>query len=358
MAGRKKVPVAPEQPVAVEPFTLRWDDIVGHETVKQKLRQMLRAQRLPHAVLLYGPEGVGKRELAEVLAATLLCQQGDDAPCGVCESCRALHGGGHIDLAILRPETAGRSRPVIRIDAVREMESVVSLSPTQAPRRVVLIDGAEAMNESAANSLLKTLEEPPGDAHFILLTNQRSALLDTIISRCMPLGVGALDTGEVVQVLQQHYPAGELDEPAAAELAELADGSPGRAMRLYEHGGLELRDRALKLLQELPQLSMEDIWQRTEELGGQEHEMLDEWLLYLIMLVRDLLVLQSDGASEQVYHGDCRAALLDMLPAYTEPRLYGLYELARDFQRRLATNASARLQLEGFLIRARELFVS
>lgn len=204
---------------------LRWDTISGHEKQKEALRTMLREGRLPHALLFTGPDGIGKRMLGRVLATAILCDA-EDGPCGYCESCRAMQLGSHPDYLEIAPEQNGKSAAQIRIEAIRSMQTQVSRYPVLAKQRAVLIDDADRMNEAAQNSLLKTLEEPEGPVTFILVTSARSALLDTILSRCMPVAFGMLSPQEMRSVLLRH----DVPEAEAAELAALSDAaSAGRS---------------------------------------------------------------------------------------------------------------------------------
>ena len=164
-----------------------WADIVGHLKVREALLTMLRENRLPHALLFVGAEGIGKKCVARALAASILCT-GDGAPCGTCESCRQFASGTNLNYLELAPETEGKAKPILRIDRVREaMTRIARKAAGSGGRRVLVMDDAEAMNEPAENSLLKTLEEPAGDVTFILITRARRALLPTILSRCVLL---------------------------------------------------------------------------------------------------------------------------------------------------------------------------
>lgn len=331
-------------------FHIRWEAILGHARQKEELRRLLAGGRLPHALLFTGPEGVGKKLLGRVLAAAVLCEQpAGGAPCGLCPSCRAMESASHPDYYELEPEQRGKGTRVIRIESIREMTELAARFPVMSDRRVILIDEADLMNEPAANSLLKTLEEPPGEVTFILVTSARSALLDTIISRCMPLAFGPLGREELVSLL-----AGRGVEQAA-ELAALADGSPGRALRLLARGSLERRDRAVKFLEELPGLEMESIWRQAEAMGKWSREELDEWLLCLNMSLRDMLVLLGDGASPLLYQETCRTRLAALLTAFPEGRIFALLDCVREMQKRLRANVDLRLQLEAFFIRLREV---
>lgn len=325
-----------------------WNQILGHVQQKAELRALLRAGRLPHALLFSGPAGIGKRKIAHVLAAALLCGAGD-APCGSCTSCQQMRlGDSHPDYYELVPEQRGKSAAMIRIEQVRELQTEASRAPVLAQERVLVIDEADRMNEAAANSLLKTIEEPAGARTFILITSARAALLDTIISRCMPFTFGRLQTPEVAQILVgQGVP-----EAQAAELAALSDGSAARALELQAEQGLALRDEALAFLVQRQKLDLPAIWRQAAALEALPREQALAWLAALNMLLRDLLVLHEDGGSALLYHLDRREALLRLLPTYPVGLVFQLLGLVRELQRRLQTNASLRLQVEGFLLRA------
>ncbi len=324
---------------------LNWDIIAGHEAQQAELRAMLREGRLPHALLFVGERGIGKKLCARVLAKAILCGQAE--PCGQCGNCQAMDLGSHPDFYELLPEARGKAAPSIRIEEMRAMQTTVSRSAVKAGRRVVLIDDAEAMNEAAANSLLKTLEEPSGDVTFILIARSRSALLETIVSRCIPISFGMLSAAAIAQVLISR----NIDKTAAEKLAALADGSIGRALQLYADGGLELRDKALAFLLSLPELSMPRIWQEAAAMGEWDRQQLTEWVSYFNMLLRDLLVLYSAGDSELLYHQDLRGRLAEFLPTFTVRQLMAMAEKTREFMHRLQSNVNLRLQLEGFFIR-------
>lgn len=329
---------------------LNWNKIIGHEKQKNELRTMLREGRLPHALLFTGPAGIGKKMLGRMLSAAILCEV-DDGPCGHCESCQSMRLSRHPDYYEVLPEVRGKSAKVIRIEQIREMQTIASRYPVMAKSRVVLIDEVECMNEAAANSLLKTLEEPEGQVTFILVTSARSSLLDTIVSRCMPVAFGMLPVEAMTTALQERgVPAED-----AAELSALADGSLGRAVTLFENGGLSLRNDALSLLSQLDAMDMEKLWQLAKEKGDMEREKLEEWFLYFNMLLRDMLVLYEDGASPLLYHQDCRVQLAQLLPRFPEYKIFAMLREVRQMQRRLQANVNLRLQMEGFLLRIRDL---
>jgi DNA polymerase-3 subunit delta' len=164
-----------------------------------------RLERLPHALLIHGPRGVGKLALAESAAQLLLCE-GQNKPCGVCDGCRWFLGGNHPDFRRLEPEALWKEpaaeteeeRPArrskqpsveIRVDQVRELADFLYIRSHRGRLRVALVHPAEDMNENAANALLKGLEEPPPAAVFILVSHRPAQLLPTIRSRCVAIPV-------------------------------------------------------------------------------------------------------------------------------------------------------------------------
>lgn len=201
------------------------------------LWDLLAADRLHHAWLFEGPDGVGRRLVALRLAMAANCEQrgappamsllgppvAPALPCGVCPTCRRIAGGNHPDVVWVEPnpETASRQIPV---DRVREVIRAASLHRYGARRRFIVFDPAEALQEGAANALLKTLEEPVPDTHFILIARHASGLLPTIVSRCQRLRFAPVPEAELAPWLAERGVAA----PIAA--ARLAEGCPGRAL--------------------------------------------------------------------------------------------------------------------------------
>lgn len=330
-----------------EVFPDGWADIRGHAEIIRRLRALAAAERLPHALLFSGMEGVGKRRTARVLARTLLCESGGDAPCGHCDVCRTMAAGVHPDYFETAPEARGKSAAMIRTDAVRDILVAASGAPVSAQRRIILIDGADRMNETAANRLLKTLEEPTGEVLFILVTSAYDAILPTIRSRAVRIAFGAVPRTEIAAALT------ECGAAHAAAIAALADGSLGRAYKLAEEG-LALRDEALALLMELRRLSVEDIWARAEALGARSHEERTAWIGFWQMALRDLLVLHEDGGSDALYHADRRDELTELCTRMSTSDIFALMEGTRELTRRFAANVNPALQTEAFLLKVRQ----
>ncbi|MCY3567105.1 MAG: DNA polymerase III subunit [Chloroflexi bacterium] len=219
----------------------------AHTPAGRSLSAMIGSDRLPHALLISGPAGVGKRDLAIRTAQALLCESDGRAlgPCRSCRTCRRLHDPSqpalepqHTDVEVVGPGSLcadanhdHRNTRTVGICVVRRIEHDTTLAPFEADRRIIIIDPADALTSDAADAFLKTLEEPPSGVHFILLTTQEAALSETIRSRCRsvrlaPLPIGSLDTRLDEWARAAGTAAPEQPE-RRTELLRLARGRPG-----------------------------------------------------------------------------------------------------------------------------------
>ena len=323
-----------------------WENILGQREPKRRLRRLLETDRLPHALLFSGPEGVGKRRTAEALAATLLCSSpAAGHPCGTCESCRAFSRGIHPDFFFVVPEAVGKGARSIRIEAMRALGSALARPPELAPRQVALIDDAQRRNEAAANSFLKTLEEPTGDVVFLLVTGMRAALLDTIVSRCLEIPFGPLALPELSEVLRRHG----VEAEEAAALATLADGSAGRALALHAEGVLRRREEAVSLLARLPQIPPLSLWAEGKKWGALSREEAGEWLRSLRLTLRDVLALY--GGAAPLYSVGLEAPVAEIAARFSEARVFSMLADVKEAERRLlSSNVNIRLLVEALLL--------
>ena len=323
-----------------------WENILGQREPKRRLRRLLETDRLPHALLFSGPEGVGKRRTAEALAATLLCSSpAAGHPCGTCESCRAFSRGIHPDFFFVVPEAVGKGARSIRIEAMRALGSALARPPELAPRQVALIDDAQRMNEAAANSFLKTLEEPTGDVVFLLVTGMRAALLDTVVSRCVEIPFGPLALPELSEVLRRHG----VETEEAAALAALADGSAGRALALHAEGALRRREEAVSLLARLPQIPPLSLWAEGKKWGALSREEAGEWLRSLRLTLRDVLALY--GGAAPLYSVGLEAPVAEIAARFSEARVFSMLADVKEAERRLlSSNVNIRLLVEALLL--------
>ena len=211
--------------------------------------------RAPHAVLLVGPEGVGKTTLALDLAAGLLCGAEDQGtrPCGACRGCRLVFGDVHPDVHRLRPEGPGRQVVIggsgTKGRGVRDLIADLALLPVEGGARVAIVEAADRMNEDAQAAILKTLEEPPPAVTIILCADSEERLLPTIRSRCARLRLGPVGVRDIEAILDA---LGVADGPTGARLARIAGGRPGLALAwAADDAALLLRDELARTLLDL-----------------------------------------------------------------------------------------------------------
>ena len=220
-------------------------ELIGNAAITGRLTRMAASGRVPPSLLFIGPPGVGKLQAATTLAQALNCRRDDGDACGVCPACERIAKGEHADVRIVAPEGAGRQ---LKVEGVRQIVSEAPFRPFEGRRRVAIFVDVDRMNPTAANTLLKTLEEPPPWAVLVLVTSNEQALLPTILSRCQTLRFLPLPSEDISALLVSRH---DIPEERAVLLAALSGGSLTKALELEQEPLTELRDQAF-LLAELP----------------------------------------------------------------------------------------------------------
>ena len=325
---------------------MRFADVVGHAAAAARLRRAAAEGRVPGAVLLLGPPGIGKRALADAFAARLLCQApvADDA-CGVCPQCTRVAAGTHPDLHVI---TRDDERRDVRIEQVRELTRWLTLQPLMAARKVGILDEAHCLNEHGQNALLKTLEEPPGAAALVLIAPSAALLLPTVRSRCQVVRLDPLPPDAVARVLEAHGVPADRRGPLAA----LAEGSPGRALALDGEEQTRARERVLDALPRLRDLPAHEVSKVAQDVSRGE---IDAALTAALGWYRDVLETRVVGEALPLRNPGSAAAVREAASRLSPTALLRGLEVVCDTIADLEKNANRMLSIETMLLSLREI---
>jgi len=207
-----------------------FEGFAANRTLKETLAVMINSRRLSHAILLQGEAGTGKRTLGREIAEAVLCRSEGNRPCGECPSCRKAEKGIHPDMIEIGTESV---RPQsFHIETIRELRQEAFIAPNESEAKIYILHNAQNMTRQAQNALLKVLEEPPEYVIFILLCENRSTLLETILSRCVTFTLEPPDEQTCARVLEKRKPGLSAEQYQAAAVE--AEGNVGRALSLLD----------------------------------------------------------------------------------------------------------------------------
>ena len=309
------------------------------------IRGIFESGRIPHAMLFSGPEGVGKKKAALLFAQTLVCADAKSRPCFDCEPCRKVMNNTFPDV-ILIGVREGSSR--ILIEQVREIGEVLAYRPFFGETRIIIIDPADLLTDHAAAAILKTLEEPPRGAHFILITARSSSLPATILSRCQKVRFSPLSIETIVEII------GRSDE--AEEAAEISCGSVTVAQSLISRGLLDFRKNFIKALSET-KLNDPSLFEALYAGMTKFRVEIPVVLVILKMWYRDLIVYRETGAVEELMDRELIMKHQINWEGATTASLIASYETVSDLDRTMMSrvNVNARIAFLYLCIRLAEL---
>ena len=263
-----------------------------HQPQWQQFVQTRRNDRLPHALLLAGPNGIGLKEFSGVMTSGLLCRspQENYFPCGVCKSCELFMTGNHPDIYRIEPEEEGKQ---IKVEQIRKLIEFINLKSQYEGYKVVVISPADGMNRSAANTLLKTLEEPPELSLLILLSHRPNMLPITIRSRCQQIWFSPTYDKSAIKWLEQQLQ----DATLAEELLKMTGGAPVAALEMMGNSVIEKQHIIIDDL-ELLLKDQQDPIKIAEKWNAYGSNQVFTWLLQLF---GDMLRIKSDAKPLRLY---------------------------------------------------------
>lgn len=312
---------------------MKLDTLAGNAALKRQLSAQEKGRGLSHAYLISGPAGSGKRTLAKLLAAAMVCTGSGEKPCGTCTACKKVLGGVHPDVI-----QVGLDGKDISVGQAREARSDAYIRPNEGERKVYIFHNAQNMNPSAQNALLKLLEEGPAYAVFLLLTDNPGSVLTTIRSRCEGAALTPVTAAEAEYELARRFPQVPREERHAA--ARRCGGLLGQAVAELEgkEAGDQLRSQSARLLELLAQGSELEFAVWCVELEKWERGEFISLLERSLALVRDALALQKGSpviaAAPEEFPAVQRAAGLE------PKRLLGTAELLDKLRKDAAFNVN------------------
>lgn len=329
---------------------MTWD-MIGHKWAVDLLQEHIRRGQIQHAYLITGADGLGKRTLGLRLAQGLCCTNPPDVGerCGECRACRLIQSNEYPDLHVVQSESIGGQ---LKVEQIRELSRQLALAPFEGKLRVALLLRFHEANESAANALLKTLEEPASQVVLILTARSKEALLPTIVSRCEVIPLRQVNAAEVQAALQDR---GVKPENASL-FASLADGRPGWAISHFEDQDmLERRAQLLDELMDLVQSSRSGRFQYLEAMlekkdtEAQRHaalEALDHWS----SLWRDAMLSSYHADRVSLRNVDRVDDIRRLVEELEAPEITHVLQEAEATRAAIERNVNVRLALETWLL--------
>lgn len=310
---------------------MSFKDIKGHAPAIYALKQDLERKRVASSYLFLGPDGIGKRKTAIVLAKAMNCQKAGLDSCDSCPSCLKIEAQNHPDVHWVNATDTDS----IKIEDIRQLKKEIGLKPYEGRRKVFIIDNAHQLSAEAANALLKILEEPPGEASIILVSAKFTLLFKTIVSRCRIIRFYPLARSEFSQMLRADY---RLDEAQAHFLAYFSEGRLGYAVALKDTDMFKNKNQ---LIDEFALFSRSNMnWAAIERRGT-----LKDSLNILASWFRDIYMVKIGLPPEELIHLDRKDDLLKVAGRYNFSDLDRIINFISDSLRYLQDNINPKLLL-------------
>ena len=323
-------------------------DVVGHKDILKYISSAVENNRVSHAYILNGERGSGKRMLANLFAMTLLCETGDNEPCGKCHSCKQAESGNHPDIIRVTHEKPNS----ISVDDIRtQVNNTVDIKPYQGPYKVYIIPQADMMTPQAQNAILKTIEEPPSYAVFLLLTENAETLLPTINSRCVMLKLRNIKATLIKNYLMENL---EIPDYKADMCTAFAQGNMGRAIMLANSDHFnEIREEAVQLLKHINEMELNEIVAAVKNISVYKLEITD-YLDIIMIWYRDVLLYKATKEIDKVVFKDQLQSIKEQARKSSYEGIELILESLEKAKARLKANVNFDLVMELLFLTIKE----
>ena len=323
-------------------------DVVGHKDILKYISSAVENNRVSHAYILNGERGSGKKMLANLFAMTLLCETGDNEPCGKCHSCKQAESGNHPDIIRVTHEKPNS----ISVDDIRtQVNNTVDIKPYQGPYKVYIIPQADMMTPQAQNAILKTIEEPPSYAVFLLLTENAETLLPTINSRCVMLKLRNIKDTLIKKYLMENL---EIPDYKADMCTEFAQGNMGRAIMLANSDHFnEIREEAVQLLKHISEMELNEIVAAVKNISVYKLEITD-YLDIIMIWYRDVLLYKATKEIDKVVFKDQLQSIKEQARKSSYEGIELILESLEKAKARLKANVNFDLVMELLFLTIKE----
>lgn len=323
-------------------------DVVGHKDILKYISSAVENNRVSHAYILNGERGSGKKMLANLFAMTLLCETGDHEPCGKCHSCKQAESGNHPDIIRVTHEKPNS----ISVDDIRtQVNNTVDIKPYQGPYKVYIIPQADMMTPQAQNAILKTIEEPPSYAVFLLLTENAETLLPTINSRCVMLKLRNIKDTLIKKYLMENL---EIPDYKADMCTAFAQGNMGRAIMLANSDHFnEIREEAVQLLKHISEMELNEIVAAVKNISVYKLEITD-YLDIIMIWYRDVLLYKATKEIDKVVFKDQLQSIKEQARKSSYEGIELILESLEKAKARLKANVNFDLVMELLFLTIKE----
>lgn len=325
-----------------------FDDIIGHDWIKEHYQRAIRQKKISHAYILSGEKGMGKKSLAYAFSLSLFCQQKEDKPCLCCPACKKILSNNHPDLIKVSHEKVSS----IGVDDIREqINDTILIMPYSSSYKIYIVDEAEKMTVQAQNALLKTMEEPPGYAILFLLTTNPELFLPTILSRCVHLKLKPLKDSEIKKYLTKTL---KISEDRADIYSTFARGNLGKAISIASSESFQIfYEEMMQLMKSIHSIDISEILEYIRK-WKEEKTDIQECLNFIQMWYRDVLILKTTQKRELLIFKEEYAAIKIIGEKSNYIWLGKILDSINEAQMRLNSNVNMELALELMLLAMKE----